>query len=130
MSRSKEQIAVFSIGAICYAVIEILWRQYTHWTMAVTGGICFSILYNAYNHFKSLNLFKKCAIGASVITSVEFMVGVVVNIWQKWSVWDYSELRFNLLGQVCVLYTGLWFLLSVPIIYISQALKKRLRKPT
>lgn len=71
-------------------------------------------------------LARKCLIGSAVITGVEFIFGVVVNLWQKWNVWDYSNLKFNLLGQICPLYSGLWFLLSIPIVFISRKLKVQL----
>jgi hypothetical protein len=128
MKTIKEQVTVFSVGAISYSLIELLWRQHTHWSMSLTGGTCFTLLYNIYNYAQSMPLLSKCAIGSGIITIIEFLVGVVVNIWQKWNVWDYSEMKFNLLGQICLLYSFLWFLLSVPISFLSTGLKKRLER--
>jgi len=126
MTKPKEQVTVFSVGALVYTLIEILWRQHTHWSMGLTGGACFSILYNLYNHYTKFPLWGKCLIGSGIITAVEFVVGVVVNLWQKWNVWDYSAMPFNLLGQICALYSFLWFLLCVPINYISGKLPKKI----
>ena len=129
MSRNtKEKMVVFSVGAAAYTLIELLWRQHTHWSMTLTGGTCFTILYQIYNRWKAMPLTKKCLIGSGVITAVEFVVGVVVNICQKWNVWDYSGMQFNLLGQICLLYSLLWFFLSIPIVYISKKLKIRLQR--
>lgn len=128
MTKPKEQVTVFSVGALFYTLIEILWRQHTHWSMGLTGGACFSILYNLYNHYTKFPLWGKCLIGSGIITAVEFVVGVVVNLWQKWNVWDYSSMPFNLLEQICALYSFLWFLLCVPINYISGKLQKKLQK--
>ena len=112
MSRNtKEKMVVFSVGAAAYTLIELLWRQHTHWSMTLTGGTCFTILYQIYNRWKAMPLTKKCLIGSGVITAVEFVVGVVVNIWQK-----------------CLLYSSLWFFLSIPIVYISKKLKIRLQR--
>ena len=41
MKSGKEKIVLFSIGAMGYGLIEILWRGYTHWSMLTAGGICF-----------------------------------------------------------------------------------------
>ena len=128
LKKAKEQAVVFSVGAAVYTVIELLWRQHTHWSMSLTGGTCFSVLYNIYNRFKTMSLPGKCVIGSTVITSIEFVVGIIVNIWQKWNVWDYSQFRFNILGQICPLYSALWLLLSIPIIYLSKRLKTRLTR--
>lgn len=124
MTKTKEQLTVFSLGAVAYSVIELLWRKHTHWSMGITGGLCFSILYNLYHHCRSLPLVGKCLLGSGVITTIEFIVGMIVNVWQKWNVWDYSDMKFNLLGQVCALYSSLWFLLCIPIVLLSAALKQ------
>lgn len=121
----KEKSAVFAIGSVAYSAIEILWRGYTHWTMSITGGICFSILYAVNTACPSRRLWKKCVIGSATITSIEFAVGCIVNLWLKWNVWDYSQRPLNLMGQVCVLYTVLWYFLSIPIAGLSSLLKKR-----
>ncbi len=129
MTKPKEQITVFSFGAIAYSMIELLWRNHTHWSMSLTGGACFSILYNLYQYFQKLPILGKCTLGSIVITSVEFLVGMIVNVWKKWNVWDYSHLRFNFLGQICLLYSVLWFFLSFPIVLVSNQLKRYLKKP-
>src|SRR5699024_11257779 len=33
------------------------------------------------------------------------------------SIWDYSSMRFNLMGQISIGYSILWFFLSLPIIF-------------
>ena len=40
-------------------------------------------------------------------------------------IWDYSDLPYNLLGQVCLLYMNLWFLLSLPAILLDDWLRWR-----
>ncbi len=121
----KERSAVFVIGSVAYSAIEILWRGYTHWTMSVTGGICFSILYAVNTSCPTRRLWKKCVIGSATITTIEFAVGCIVNLWLKWNVWDYSQRPLNLLGQICALYTILWYFLSIPIAGLSSLLQKR-----
>ncbi|MEI3504505.1 MAG: hypothetical protein V8Q42_12985 [Anaerovoracaceae bacterium] len=36
---------IFAIGATGYSVIEYLFRGYTHWSMALTGGACLLVFY-------------------------------------------------------------------------------------
>ena len=62
-------------------------------------------------------------ISAGIITTVEFTVGIIVNVWLKLGVWDYSSKPYNLLGQVCLLYTNLWFLLSLFAILLDDYLR-------
>lgn len=124
MKRVKQDIAIFTASGISYCFIEILWRRYTHWTMAIIGGICFLILFRIFTSLEKISLIKKCLIGSGIITSIEFISGYIVNIWLKMGIWDYSSLPANILGQVCLAYSFLWALLSIPIAYISNKINK------
>lgn len=123
-----EQLFVFFAGASGYVLIELLWRGYSHWTMFLTGGICFLALYNVFNAFKDLSMPLKALLGSLIITMIEFIVGVIVNIILGWNVWDYSNVPFNLLGQVCLPYSFLWFAVSIPLIYFSNFLKSQIKQ--
>lgn len=124
VNRVRNGMLVFLIGCCGYSFIEVVWRKYTHWTMALTGGVCFVILNNLFERCKKICLWKKCLLGALSITGVEFTVGCLVNRLLKWDVWDYSHMRGNVLGQVCPLYTFLWSLLCIPIAGISALLNR------
>lgn len=116
---------IFSIGAIGYSIIEILWRGYTHWSMALTGGFCFSALYRFYTKIsKKTSTLKKCVCGGIIITATEFVSGIIFNKILKLNVWDYSKNRLNISGQICPLYSLLWCLLSCPIVCLCKALNK------
>jgi len=43
--RLRNDCILFSIGGAGYALLEILWRRKTHWSMAVTGGICVCVAF-------------------------------------------------------------------------------------
>lgn len=111
-----EQAVIFVFGAINYMAIEILWRGHTHWTMAIAGGLCAMLIYVLNIEFHDMNLVYKCFAGAIIITSVELVMGLIVNMTLKWNVWDYSEYAFNFLGQICPLYFVFWFLLCIPVV--------------
>lgn len=46
---------------------------------------------------------------AALVTVTEFVAGVVLNLWLCLNVWDYSDLPFNLLGQICPQYAIVWW---------------------
>ena len=98
--KARDYSVVWLIGSAGYSLIEILWRGFTHWTMAVTGGLCFALLYQLNLRHPRERMTLKCLRGAAVITAVEFLVGCIVNLKLKWQVWDYSNSFGNLLGQV------------------------------
>ena len=85
-----------------YNLIEILYRDYTHWSMFILGGICFISIGLLNEIFPwELSLWYQILIGAIIITVLEFMTGCIVNLWLGWNVWDYSNMPGNILGQVC-----------------------------
>lgn len=127
------EIILFLIGGRLYTWIEILWRGRTHWSMFILGGICFVImgLLNEYHFEWNESLMKQSIMSAIIITVLEFFTGLLLNIALKWNVWDYSNMPFNLYGQICLPFFFLWILLSaVGIIlddwirYIAYALLK------
>ena len=124
VKRLKQDAMLFSVGGLAYAIIELLWRQRTHWTMIITGGLCFIALFRIFKKVKRAGLFFKCLIGSGVITGIELAVGVVVNLLLKLNVWDYSSIPLNLWGQICPLYSILWGLLTMPILFVCNKMQK------
>lgn len=103
--KMLEYTAVFTAGAVLYSAIEVLWRGYTHPSMAATGGACLAAMYAYDKTHEKCPLPAKALYGACLITSAEFVVGCAVNLLLGQRVWDYSGFRFNLLGQICLLYS-------------------------
>lgn len=119
-----KHLCLMVIGALLYMWVEILYRGYTHWTMGVVGGICF-LLIGLINEYLSWEtpLWLQGIIGASIITVLEFISGVVLNIWLDLGIWDYSKIPFNLLGQICLTFTIAWFFLSIAAIILDDYLR-------
>ena len=121
-----EQAVIFVFGAINYLAIEILWRGHTHWTMAVAGGLCAMLIYVFNAEFNDMHWLYKCFVGAIIITSVELVTGLIVNMTLKWDVWDYSERTFNFLGQICLQYFVYWFLLCIPVVRLFDYFRAKI----
>lgn len=122
-------LILFIIGGFSYVMIEILWRAYSHASMFIVGGLCFIII-GGINEFYTyeMNLIDQMLISSIIITIIEFIAGCIVNIWLGLNVWDYSSVPFNILGQVCVPYMFLWFLLSFIAIIADDFLRHWLFK--
>ena len=77
--------------------------------MTLTGGACLPTFYCYLKVRRDASMLAKAAAGALIITVFEFFVGIVVNMWYGWDVWDYSGKMLNILGQVCPEYSLAWF---------------------
>lgn len=119
---------LFLLGCFGYSLLEILFRGYTHWTMALTGGVVAAVLYALHAAAPPRTLLLQCLCGAVFITAIEFAVGVVDNMILGWNVWDYSNMPLNLYGQICLPFTGLWFLLCIPVFGICHLAAKCFRR--
>lgn len=113
MKKVLKHLALFLIFGALYIVIELVYRGYSHWTMFVLGGVC-GICVGLINEFIPWNmpLWAQASIGTIVITSLEFICGVIINLWLQWNVWDYSNIPFNICGQVCLPFILIWFGIS------------------
>ena len=93
--------------------------------MYLAGGLCFYLIERLNRTALSeKTIWAKCTAGAAVITSIEFVVGCIVNLWLGLGVWDYTKLPLNLFGQVSLVYTTLWYVLSAPLSVISKTVDK------
>lgn len=117
-------VILLAIGGAAYCGIELTWRGRTHWAMFLVGGICFVFCGCVNEWFDwDMPLWKQMLICTAGITAIEFVSGVIINIVFKLHVWDYSKLPFNILGQVCLLFSIFWFGLSLLAIVIDDWLR-------
>ncbi|MBQ3126537.1 MAG: hypothetical protein IJC15_05645 [Clostridia bacterium] len=123
-NRFAEYFLVSAIGGVGYYALEVAWRGWSHWSMALTGAICFALYYRLCAVSRR-SLWQKALSGAAIITAAELCVGVVVNLWLGMAVWDYSNLPLNLFGQISALYSALWFALCLPMAGVCRALRRR-----
>ncbi len=113
MSERLLEFVVFIMGGIAYAMIEILFRGHTHWTMVLTGGACILTIYVLSGWWINVPLVVGALASAMIITFYEFCVGILVNLRLGWQVWDYSDMPGNILGQICPTFSAIWFFLCL-----------------
>lgn len=118
--RMHEYLLMYDLGSIFYAILEVLFRGYTHFSMVITGGICVVGIHVINRKLNRRSLFFRAMISGIWITATEFFVGCLVNLYLGWHVWSYADQPFNLLGQICPLFSFVWFFISIPVLFISN----------
>ena len=129
MKQTEKTAILVSFGCWGYPLLEYLWRGWSHWSMALAGGVCFGLLGRISDRLRGKSLPVRCAAGSAAITGVEFLFGCVFNLGLGMHVWDYSGELFNIAGQVCARYSVLWFFLSAPLMGLADLLVVRGSKP-
>lgn len=115
---------LFLVGAVTYYFIEIVWDGTSHWTMGALGGICF-IFIGLINELLSWEtpIWQQGIVGASIITVLEFISGLILNIWLKLGIWDYSGMLLNVCGQICLTFTCIWFIVAIIAIVLDDYIR-------
>lgn len=128
-NRFMKYTFLFMAGGFAYGTVEILFRGFSHISMFLAGGACF-ILIGLLNEIISwdMSVISQMVISAIIVTSIEFIAGIIVNVWLKLNVWDYSKMPYNFMGQICLLYTDIWFFLSPLAILMDDYLRYFLLK--
>lgn len=132
----------FFVFGSTYLNIEIVARAYVDslvgfngiskwslcgWTslwMFLIGGLC-GVLIGILNDkpkYYNLRMWQQMLIGGSLITIVELTSGIYLNLYLHLNIWDYSYAKYNLWGQICIRDSILWCLLTIPIIWLDDAL--------
>ena len=106
---------LFLLGATGYFGIELLFRGFSHWSMALCGGLCLCLIYAVNYKLNRTPLLIRALLGSLIITAVELASGCLLNLYLGWHIWDYSNYAIHLWGQITPTFSGLWFLLCIPV---------------
>ena len=110
MKKTKE-LFLFCLGGAGYVGLELLWRGWSHSSMFLAGGCSFVLLGNLRKQLERLPLPFRGLACSGIITAVELAVGLIFN--RDFQIWDYRGLPLNFLGQICLPFSALWFLLGL-----------------
>ena len=103
------------IGGTLYYSFEMIFRGYSHISMFLLGGISmiFIAMQGKMSNWRE-PLWRQVLRCIIFVTAGEFITGLIVNKWLDLHVWDYSDMPFQLWGQIClpfaVIFSGLCLL--------------------
>ena len=124
MKYIKKYGLLFILGAVGYAAMETIWRGHTHWSMMIAGGLCFILFSLAAEALRGRSILLKAVTCAVGVTAIEFIFGVVFNIYLGMGVWDYSHVPFNIMGQICPMFSLLWAGIAIAFLPLADAINK------
>ena len=123
-----KEFIIFIIFGLMYVTIELLYRGHTHYSMFIVGGICGVLIGLINDNTPDMPLLPQCVLGAVIITIIELLTGLFLNVYLGLNVWDYSNQPFNFMGQICPQFCIIWCVLSILVIRIDDWLKEKVLK--
>ncbi len=126
MKAFLKYLTLLLVGGAFYYALEVLFRGYSFLAMAGCGGLCFIICGVINEKSRCMPLVLQQLIAASGITVIEFIFGLILNVWLGLNMWDYSNMPGNILGQICPQFMVLWFFLSAVGIILDDVIRWRL----
>lgn len=121
-----KHLLLYALGGSIYYGIEVLYRGFSHPSMIIVGGLCFVII-GMYNEIYNWDVYieKQVFFGVITVLLLEFLSGCIINLLLGLNVWDYSNMPFNLLGQICLPFAILWIPLVLFAIFVDDYIRYR-----
>ena len=123
MKKFAKFAGIYAVGGCGYGAVELAFRGRTHWSMLAAGGLCACLLCLIAVRPRPGRIVK-WLIGGAVITAVEFVSGLILNIGLGWDVWSYADRPMNIMGQICPLFSLYWVLLSAPVMTAAELIER------
>lgn len=137
---------LYLVGFISYITIEVIWTSLdgqlvgvngkSFWTlggfsslwMGLLGGFIFILLglLNEIRFIKlKLPLALQALIGSFIITTLEFLTGLIFNVWLGFNIWNYEGLPLAhlFLNQINLFHSLMWFILSPLAFWLDDTLR-------
>lgn len=128
MSRAGRWVLsmlLWTWGGTAYYFLEVVWKllreepERISWTMLVVAVIlCIPVERCGAELPWSCPLWLQALCCAILVTAVELMSGLILNLWLGLNIWDYTDLPGNFLGQICPQFSALWWglcLMFIPV---------------
>lgn len=142
MRHIRSKVIHFFVFGCIYLNIEIIFRVLGNslvgyngiskyslcgWTslwMFPIGGFCASVIgsFNDSEGYHNLKIWQQVIMGGSFIIAIELITGIILNIILGLHIWDYSNDRFNFMGQINLQNSIAWYVLSILIIWVDDLL--------
>lgn len=120
MRKAVLSVLLWTWAGAVYFFLEVAWKtlrgepEAISWTMFLLAIILAIPLERFGAELPwEMPLVLQALICGTAITGAELAAGLILNVWLRMDVWDYSHMPGNLWGQVCPQFWALWCVLSI-----------------
>lgn len=131
----KNKLTIFTLLGIAYIFIEVMFTSITTLKFSLIGqsslwmflvGGCLGMLLGKINEIKSfqkLSHLVTVLLGATAITLIELLSGLILNIVCGFGIWNYTLNPLNFLGQIDIIHSTCWIILTPFVFWIDDIIK-------
>ena len=123
-------ILLWFFGGALYFVLEVAYKTATghperiSWTMLVVAIVLTIPVERCGAELPwGCPLWLQAAACAALVTAVELVAGLLLNVWLGLGIWDYSHMPLNLWGQICPQFSFVWWALCLMFIPVFDWLR-------
>ena len=116
--RRVLSMLLWSWGGTVYFLLEVAFKtlrgepEQISWTMLVLAVILTIPVERCGEQLPwEVPLWLQALSCALLVTAVELVSGLILNVWMGLGIWDYSHLPGNLWGQICPQFSAAWWVL-------------------
>ncbi len=126
MEKILKCFTIIAFGCMFYGTAEVLGRGYSHITMGALGGVAFLVIHELCGEILAgrLRPIEAMLISTMFITSSELLAGEILNRYLGMKIWNYSTLPLNFDGQICPIFSVMWFMLSLFGIFADKGIRR------
>lgn len=123
MKKIWEYILLLCFAGYTYVCLELLFRGRSDVSMLIVASICSIPIIFLNNIFSfEMDFLLQVIICTFSTTGIEYLAGqFFVN--KDHQIWDYSNIPFNLNGQICLRFMIIWFVIAAIMIPLFDYLQ-------
>ena len=129
-SKPALSTLLWFFGGTLYFLLEVVYKtatghpEHISWTMLVLAIVLTIPVERCGAELPwGCPLWLQALCCAALVTAVELVAGLVLNVWLGLGVWDYTGLFLNLWGQICLPFSVAWFWLCLIFIPVFDWLR-------
>ena len=137
MNTPLKYLILFVLLGATYSAVEFIYRLITDFSsisliqtvvMGIIGGISAVIVgyINEPQKRRNIKITIQAIFAALIILFVEFVGGLIVNVWLGLDIWNYDGYPFNIMGQVCLPFGIAWLLIAPFNIWLDDHLRDKI----
>ncbi|MBU0954842.1 MAG: putative ABC transporter permease [Spirochaetes bacterium] len=147
LNYAKHHAVIFSVMGILFLFCEIIIRVvawpvpsgridmavmspwalvgYTSLWMFPIGGLCGLLVGLMNDKVPAIKLPYQVQVllGGLIITVIELLSGLILNVWLNLAIWNYRLLPFNFMGQISLYSSLLWVALTPLAMWVDDVLR-------